>query len=305
MFLFPLKERYSAIFEKEMGYPNGQPEEYSLAYQAVEETRLFLFYLTAQLSILWIGYYPYEWTRTLSIVLSYFFLFFTFGLDLISPTLQRHKINYAKIVKLLTANPVLTLGFGLVYSLPVVLLSFWVFSNPEWSLTKITSVLFFLNLLAIALAITGGTKIATQLVPLAKQLPAIGHQRQAFWYGLMGLVLVISATLHATLVSSMHHKSQILKAGYDVQWSSIDIDLPSLEELRTGKAFGSLSVDLEITNPTEFDIIIEKSRLLIDNKGKRVSGNRHQSLAGKIEGDKNCRTGSGFNDGYNANRKAQ
>lgn len=60
IFLFPIKEKYSATFEREAGFDNGPVQEFSLAMQVLEESKLFLFYLTAQSVILWIGYYPYS-----------------------------------------------------------------------------------------------------------------------------------------------------------------------------------------------------------------------------------------------------
>ena len=131
MFLFPIKEKYSAAFERDAGYHNGTAEEFPLIYQAWEETKLFLLYLTAQSVILWIGYYPYDWATWLSISLSYLFLFFTFGLDFISPTLQRHRVDYTLILKVLFRKPVLVFSFGLVFSFPIILFSQYVFGFQD------------------------------------------------------------------------------------------------------------------------------------------------------------------------------
>ena len=99
LFLFPIKEKYSAKFEQDLPVNNGSIKEFPLIMQALEETKLFIVYLAAQSIILWIGYYPYQWATITSIILSYLFLFFTFGLDFISPTLQRHRITYSLIIK--------------------------------------------------------------------------------------------------------------------------------------------------------------------------------------------------------------
>ena len=101
VFLFPIKEQYSAAFEREAGFDNGPPLEFSLWVQAQEESKLLLLYLSAQSVILWLGYYPYGWAQTSSIALSYGFLFFSFALDFIAPTLQRHRIKYTVMVTLM------------------------------------------------------------------------------------------------------------------------------------------------------------------------------------------------------------
>jgi len=172
MFLFPIKEKYSAEFEKDAKYQNGKIKEYPLIVQAWEEVKLFLIYLTAQSVILWIGYYPYQWATWLSITLSYLFLLF--------PDLTR------------TLKP------------------------------------------------TKKTVIQS--------------------YSLMASILVIGLFLHTTLISSMHHKSQLLKAQYSVDWDSIEYDLPSLSQFFNGKALTNLSFNINIKNPTDFDIMIEKGK---------------------------------------------
>jgi len=263
IFLFPIKEKYSAVFEKMAGYRNGKVLEFPLLYQAWEEVKLFVLYLTAQSVILWIGYYPYQWTTWLSIILSYLFLFYTFGLDLISPTLQRHRTKYSLILKLLVKNWLLPLSFGILFSLPLIFLSRWVFTWDGYSLIEISSILFLSNMLLLTLAVPIGTRIAGDLLN-AKALLLAPTRRTMIWgYTTMLLLLLITVFLHSRLLVSLHHKSQLLKANYDIDWSSIDYKLPSFSEFTKGKSFSSLSFYVEVENPTEFDILVEKSQLFV------------------------------------------
>jgi len=266
IFLFPIKEKYSAEFEKDAQYNNGKAEEFSLIYQAWEESKLLLIYLTAQSVILWIGYYPYLWTTWLSIALSYLFLFFTFGLDFISPTLQRHQIQYSVIMKVLFKRPLLPILFGLLFSLPIILLSRLVFSYEELTLIEISSILFLTNIIFLTLAIPAGTLVATRLFPVIQQT-LVPKKKSIVWgYSVMMITLVFFLTLHTQLIISFHHKSQLLKAEYDIDWSSIDFNMPSFSQLTSGKALSNLSFDIVINNPTEFDIIIEDSQIFVEQK---------------------------------------
>jgi hypothetical protein len=271
IFLFPVKEKYSAVFEKELGHPNGPPVEFPLWMQALEETRLFLFYLTAQMVIVWIGYYPYFWANITSIVLSYLFLFYTFGLDLISPTLQRHRIRYSLINKLLSRYGLVTLSFGALYSLPALLLSQWILSLEHLNLLQVSVTLFVINLLLIALAIPAGTLIASHLLPEVKRLSPVTTLTKRLGYTIGLFLLCGGLLLHTRLLQSMHHKSQILKAEYSVDWSSFRFDYSDLSQLLSGPTFGSVSFDLQITNPTEFDIAFENSTIRIFKEQQGIS----------------------------------
>lgn len=271
VFLFPIKEKYSAIFEKEQGYPNGEPQEFSLWMQGWEETRLFLFYLTAQMLIVWIGYYPYQWANITSIVLSYLFLFYTFGLDLISPTFQRHRVRYSMINKLLSRHIVVTLSFGLLYSLPALLLSQWIMTLDNFNLLEVSIILFVINLFFIAIAIPAGTLIATRLLPTVKTTRPVASFSKTLGYGIGFILLIGGLILHTRLLQSMHHKSQVLKASYQINWDSVEFEYSNISELFNGQSFGKFSLDMTINNPTEFDIAFENSQIKVTKDEKLVS----------------------------------
>lgn len=271
IFLFPLKEKYSAQFEKDASYKNGPAREFPLLMQAWEETKLFLLYLTAQSVILWIGYYPYAVTKTIAIILSYLFLFFTFGLDFISPTLQRHRTAYTLILKVLWRKPLLVLAFGTLFSLPVVLLSRFMFTLQDWTLIEIASVLFLINIIFLTLAVPVGTRIASRLMPVVKRSLPLPKSTKVKGYSLMLIILVFMLFLHGGLIASLHHKSQILKADYSVDWSSIQYDLPSFTQFFNEKALTNLSFDVVIDNPTQFDIKFEDSQVFVEKKSSLIA----------------------------------
>lgn len=269
--LFPLKEYVSAAFERDAGYQNGPAEEFSLLHQGLEEAKLLLLYVTMQMVIVWIGYYPYGFTQLLSAILSIAFLFFTFGLDLIAPTLQRHKLSYALILKVLCRNPLLTFSFGMLYTLPVLALGQLVLANKTLSLIEMASILFMVNIVFLTLAIPAGTRIASQLMAEARGTQVPGVPAQTGFYAVLGITFAVFAFLHSQFMLSLHHKSQILKCEYDIDWHSFDIGLPSLSSLLSAKPKTVLSFDLEIKNPTEYDVQIEASQLRIEKDQQSIA----------------------------------
>jgi uncharacterized protein involved in cysteine biosynthesis len=271
IFLFPIKEKCSEVFEINTQLLEDKPEELTLIQQAWEETKLLLIYLTAQVVILFIGYYPYAGTKFLSVALSYLFLFFTFGLDFIAPTLQRHRMTYNAIIKSLSKRFFTTSSFGLIFSLPVVILGHWVLSQDNYTLIEASSLLFFVNILLFTLAIPVGTYIASQVFPLVKQTsltnPVIG---KAAWSILIA-TLIVGLFLHGQLIKSIHNKSQLLKANYSPDWSTIDFKGPSFSEIMSGKLLGGFSMDMQITNPTQFDILVEDTYVMIKKSDYHVA----------------------------------
>ncbi len=261
--LFPIKEYCSSCFEAESGYDNGPKREFPLWLQGFEEGKLLALYITVQSVIFAIGYYPYDWCNWVSNTLSIAFLCFSFALDFIAPTLQRHRIRYSHIIKLLSKNIIATMLFGAVFSLPLLLFGQWVLRLESLTLAELTAVLFMINILLFAVAIPAGTHLASQLMPEAYALKQSKKSSKIFAYGFLAVLLVVGVTFHSLVAMSLHHKSQFLKCEYDIDLSSIDIDMPSLLSLAGGEREAKLSFDLRVTNPTEFDLMIEKSHLNI------------------------------------------
>ncbi len=266
IFLFPIKEKYSAVFEKCCPQKNQTPKEYPLIIQFFEETKLFFIYLTVQSFILWLGYYPYQWVNYLSIALSYLFLFFTFGLDFISPTLQRHREKYSRILKLFLNKPVLIVSFGFLFSLPSLILSHYIFRFENLTLIEISSILFLFNIVFLTLAVPAGTHVALRLLPQIQHISPIKKITTLISFSAMLLVLISSLFLHSQLILSLHHKSQLLKASYSIDWSSTKYTLPSFSQVLSGQLSSKISFDVTISNPTSFNLLIEKSKFVISKK---------------------------------------
>lgn len=269
--LFPIKEYCSAKFELESEYNNGPKKEFPLWMQALEECKLFALYITAQSIIFAIGYYPYSWCSWTSNILSVLFLCFSFGLDFISPTLQRHRIRYTSIIKLLLKNIFITVGFGAVFSIPILLLGRWILHVNSMDLAEISATLFIINIFILAIAIPAGTHLASQLMPYTRTLHAPSIKAKKLGYGIMATLMVLGVSFHSLVAMSMHHKSQFLKCAYDIDRGSMDLDMPSFSELARGEKDATLSFDLNIYNPTDYDLIIESSHLNIWQNGHLIS----------------------------------
>ena len=214
--------------------------------------------------ILLIRFYVAKWTNMLAIGLRYLNSFFTFAVDFITPTLQRHRNRYSLIIKVLFRNTGLVLAFGFLFSVPLLILSHFLFAQESLTLIEIASGLFIVNMLCLTLAVPAGTYLAAELMPQVKIALPVKKKNKVIAYGVMFTVLFTTLFLHSRLIASLHHKSQLLKANYSIDWSSIDFELPTLDSLLGGPADSNFSVDLVISNPTEFDIHIETSQLIVE-----------------------------------------
>lgn len=269
--LFPLKEYCSARFEEDGAYGNDQPREFPLWMQAVEETKLLLLYLTAQSVIFAIGYYPYTWSSWLSSGLSVLFLCFSFGLDLISPTFQRHRIRYTDIVRLLSRKAPLTLLFGGIFAVPVLLIGNHIIVDEALSLSKVAIILFLLNMFVLALAIPAGTHVASYLLPQAHTQKPPNPTAMRLSYCVLAAALLISGSFHSVVALSMHHKSQFLKCDYSIDWHTMKVDMPGLGALLSGEEAAAVHFDLRIHNPTPIDLAVENSMLSFWQRDNLIS----------------------------------
>ena len=225
-----------------------------------------------------IGYYPYAWASILSGILSTVFLLFSFGIDFIAPAFQRRRTAYIRIIQLLGKNTLLTLCFGATFSIPVLWLSQYLLGQEDIHLANTASTLLLLNCAFFTLAIPIGTYLALRLKPESESIQTPSKTVLAWTYGPTLAIFLIFGSFHYTLAASMHHKSQILKCNYDVDWGSMETTLPELGSLFSGKADIALSFNLEIENPTPFDVEVENSILRFWHHDRLVSETRIQAF---------------------------
>jgi hypothetical protein len=260
--LFPLKERLSARFEADARLTPEVGRGLSLWLQALEEGWLALLLITAQMTIFWVGYSLEPWRKQLALGLSWAALFFSTGVSFIAPLLQRHYLRYATIVKVLVRRPLTLFGFGALFAMPPVLAGRWALEHG-WPLHRAVAAVAIAVIVSVAWATLGGTATAARLLPAAQATrpPALGTR------GLANLVLLAAAAanlwLYGTVARSLHHKSQLLKCHYTVLPSSLHVDLPSELGAFLSPAGAQITVkmDLQIENPTDFDVEIEQNRI--------------------------------------------
>ena len=302
LILFRLKEYCSACFEKKH-YDNGQSKDFPLWMQGAEEGKLLLLYMSAQSIILAIGYYPFLATKLIASILSILFLFFSFGLDLIAPTFQRHRIKYSLIIKVLCRNVWLTLCFGCLFSLPVLIFSNFLLRLDGLSVVQMASFIVVFNLFFLSLAIPAGTRVASALMAEARKTTVPSAQLKKHAYIIMAVLLCVGSSFHFLLIQSLHHKSQLLKCEYDIHWRTMDIDLPSFTQLRSGDSEATLKFDIEITNPSNFLVDIEESTLSIWQNGKKISATKISGL--RIEPGETVKENLAFQTEINARNLSQ
>lgn len=271
LLLFPLKENCSAAYEKAMGLPNGPGKELPLWIQGIEEGKLLLLYVTSQMVILAIGYYPFIYTQIIAEILSVVFLAFTFGIDFIAPTLQRHGIKYNAVIRLLLKRFLSTILWGAFYALPILYLGKYLLSQEELTLIEVSSAIFGINLLFLSFAIASGTYIASALVPKAKLIPPISVPLKKSAYLIIGILFTAGLIFHGRIFMSIHHKSQVFKMNYDISWKDVDIKMDSIFTLFKEQGEIAINFPLQVSNPTAYDFELEDSFIIIKQADREIA----------------------------------
>lgn len=273
--LFPIKEMVSAAIEEE-GDLVGEPfDEHPLWFEAWEEIKLFVFVLTMQATIFWIGYSDDPVRGRVALVLSYVVLFASVGIDFLSPVLQRHKLRYSQMIKSFAAHPVLLFGFGAVFALPSIIAARIAVTHPSWTLSTQIAFSFGVQILGVALAAVGGTVAGAPLVADAKRRGRVAWPvRAVAWIVMLGL-LGWNVYRFGTVGRSLHHKSQLLKCDYKIDTASLHADTPSAFDLVTGIKRDKITItagfDVTVTNPTSVDVEIENNRLELRQRGQLIA----------------------------------
>jgi len=139
-------------------------------------------------------------------------------------------------------------------------------------------VLFAASVLSVGWAAVAGTYCGAQLLPDARRTdPPAKATRTLAWLLLLGL-LGWNAFRFGAVGLSLHHKSQILKCEYSLEWTSIGFDRPGVVDfvggLRRDVVQVGVHFDVTIRNPTPFDVQVERNRVEIAKDGQRVAGTR-------------------------------
>ena len=275
--LFPIKERASLAFERQAALTSSPIDELPLWQQGTEEAKLLLIFITAQMTIFWIGYAPDPTRKQLASLLSFVFLYFSYSVDFISPLLQRHRLRYSRIIHTLMRKPLVTLGFGAIFSAPPVIGGLYAAQNPDLSLSTQVYLTLGINLLAIGWAVIGGTWMGAKVLPAAQSLAPVRSWVRIFcWVILIG-TFCANSYVFGSVARSMHHKSQILKCEYDLVPGTWSFDRLRLGQITSGRV--GLEFDLRIHNPTSFDVDIENSRLEVRHGAILVAKTRLSPLA--------------------------
>lgn len=273
--LFPVKEMVSTALEQDAKLVAEPIAEHPLLFQMWEEIKLFVFLLVSQGTIFWIGYSTDPGRAILATVLSYTVLFASVAADFMSPVLQRHTLRYSQILKTLLSHPILTFGFGAVFALPAIVAARIAVAHPEWSFTTQLCVSFGAQVIGIALAAIGGTVAAAPLIADARtRKRSHPAARVIAWAVLLGL-LAWNSYRFIAVGRSLHHKSQLLKCEYSVDWGSFSAKAPSAFELASALRKGSVTVgvtfDVTIHNPTTTLVEIEDNTFEVRQNNQLVA----------------------------------
>ena len=256
--LFPLKERISLAVEREQGLSEDSPDEFPLVRQGVEELKLLVINLALGGAILWLGYSTAEWRRDVASILSHLHLAGFFAVDFMAPMAQRHRASVEQILSALARKPVAPMLFGLILTAPSSLMT-----RSDGQAASMLLLVFLANAVPMAWATLAGTRLmASDLRRVQSVVPVSRRGVLAAWLLAGGWVMTQGAVLGA-VASSVHAKSQVLKCDYSLPMDGFRVDQPSWMALLSGRLELTGYVTLAVDNPTEFDLAMEKNRLVI------------------------------------------
>jgi hypothetical protein len=262
--LFPLKERVSRAFEADARLTAEPVREFAAPLRALEELALFVVFLTAQMTIFWIGYAPDPGRRHWAVALSYFTLFCYFTFNFVSPLLQRRRMRYLALAKVYAQHPIVLLGFGALFTLPPVVAARVARLHPEWGFAREVALVAGVNVACIAWGTIAGTWVASRLLGDARRTrPPSWALRGVVWIAVVG-GFALNAYTFGAVGLSLQRKSQILKCHYEIDPKSFSVTLPNLGDLFHGREVQiGVKFDVTIQNPTPYDVELEKNRIVV------------------------------------------
>ncbi len=266
LLLFPLKERISATFEVEAQLDDGPPGELPLWRQAVEEGELFVLYLALMLSVFWVGYSPEPWRQGLATALSHLILAATWGIDFVSPALQRRQGRYAEILRVLGRHAPLTLTFGALLAAPSVAVGHLLLADPDASLRGVLVGTFAVQIVTIATAVLVGTGVGVGLRPALAQTSRTPLVIRALATLLIIAFVAGNGLVFGRLAHAAWGISAVLRCEYTVDWEGAELVTPSLERLRAG-----VRADIIVHNPTARDLAVRDHRIEVLHDGELVT----------------------------------
>lgn len=271
--LFPLKERVSRAFEAGAAWaPDAPVRELPLLFQAFEETRIFLVYLSLQLTLFWVGLSANPARQAFAAGASTVLLWVQMSLDFGAPVLQRRGRRYADIARLMLRRPLAALGFGALFAAPAQLAGLLLAPQAAQAPERTLALLYAVTAVSLPLAVWGGTRFGAELVALPVE-PLRGLKRLAGNLAVAALIAVNLASAGLAL-RTLHRMSQVLKCEYALVPDSWRVRTGLLDAFATERLHLDASIEVDVRNPTPFDLEIHDLTFDVRHQGEPVAAPR-------------------------------
>jgi hypothetical protein len=266
--LFPVKEKLSAVFERDADLCDEVMTPLPLWVEAIEEVKWILIYLTCAAALFWLGYYPGELRDTLALFGSYILLFVTFAVDFISPILFRHQQRYGEICKVLLRRPLTTLAFGATFAAaPILASNLFLHNGGElvagWPIWVPILVVLSVEVVAIVWACIGGTLFGSGLVDEARACAPPHRLVPVTVWCTVFLVLFSLSRLFGGAAVSLYDHARLLRCEFSVEWSSVRPIMPSVSSLLSGEVDTGVEFNVDIHNPTDGHVRFDRGRVAL------------------------------------------
>jgi hypothetical protein len=273
---FWAKELLSQWVERDMkaaGSVQADPAQWrdnAIWFEALEEIKWTLIGLALMCVTLWVGHDVAAWRQSLATFMSYGVLIFTTAVNFIAPPMQRRGMTYNQVLGACAARPVATLAFGAAMALPQTLL-LSVLNGAKLEVGTTLVLLFSVNIVFVAWSAAAGTVLGVDMIPQALSKRPFGRLARALAGLVVMAVLGVFGWLGVKLGVALKDKTQILKCQYDFAWSEVEFEKPSLAGLLGGEVEVGVRLPMRVTNPSEWPVKVEPSRLALVDGGTTLA----------------------------------
>ena len=131
------------------------------------------------------------------------------------------------------------------------------------------------QVIGVALAVIGGTVAGAPLVADARTRRRSHVAVRVLAWLALASVLGWNGYRFGAIARSLHHKTQLLKCDYSIDWSSVEAQLPTAIDLALAAKNDKLAIavdfDVTVHNPTAVDVEIENNRFEFRYQGELVA----------------------------------
>jgi hypothetical protein len=133
---------------------------------------------------------------------------------------------------------------------------------------RLLLIAFVANAVPMAWAIFVGTRLMAPELPRLQAAPRPAPRSRAIGWAICLVIVGAQLSIGTALAQSLHAKSQVLKCRYSLPLDALRIEQPNWLGILGGSLTVRGSFAVQVSNPTAYDLAVEKNRLVVQVDGK-------------------------------------